>query len=251
MFLEDIRKYLEERKNKNGPYREFKCDPNNLLGGLSINVGPGAGENILLKEDTFVELGSPQTASCAFIILINFPHLMDDGKITLIGPDILDADGKALNFGQVLLIGGAHITDEQYKSLERAQFVGDQIEGFMIRTVPQKLWCRISKNVVRKGISFENIGRAYMHIFKTKFPLIEKMETIFVTSSREDVQDLEQIAKKVRGKYSKLFQKEMKERLEKIRSDCDNEWECDTCPDKPTCDEIEDMVQMSKKVSDD
>ena len=76
MFLDDIRQYLSEKKNKSDSYREFKCDPNNLLDGLSIKVGPNAGENILLKEDTFLELGSPQTASCAFIVLINFPHLI-------------------------------------------------------------------------------------------------------------------------------------------------------------------------------
>ena len=41
----------------------------------------------------------------------------------------------------------------------------------------------------------------------------------------------------------------MLKKIERIRSDCDNPWECEACPDKPTCDEIEDMVQMSKKLS--
>ncbi len=247
MFLEEIRIFLKEKKEKNENYKEFKCDPDHLMEGLSIKVGPGSGENILLKDDTFTELGSPQTASTAFIVLINFPHLMEDGKITLLGPDIPEAGGKALDYGQVLLIGGANLTDNHYKTIERAQFVGDQIEGFMIRTVPQKLWCRISKGVVKKNFSFETLGRALMHIFKTKFPLIEKMEAIFVTSNRQDVELLDQIGKKVRSKYSKLFQKEMRERIERIRTDCDNPWDCDTCPDRITCDEIEDMVRMSKK----
>ncbi|MHA1378689.1 MAG: carbon monoxide dehydrogenase [Candidatus Helarchaeota archaeon] len=246
MFLEEIRTFLEEKKKHNNYYKNIIVDPNNLLENLPIKVGSGAGENILLKDDTAVELGSPQTASCAFIVLINFTHLIDDGKITLIGPDISESDGKALDFGQVLLIGGSNLTDEQYKPLERAQYIGDQIEGFMIRTVPQKLWCRISKNVIKKGFSFEVLGKALMHIYKTKFPLIEKMEVIFVTSNRKDVEELDLIAKKVRAKYSKLFQKEMKARIERIRTDCDNPWECSTCPDQETCDEIEDMLRLSK-----
>ena len=246
MFLEDIRDLVKQLKNRNGSYKEFEVDPDKLLDNLPIRVGSGAGENILLKEDTAVELGSPETSSCAFIVLINFPHLLKDGKITLIGPDIPDSDGKTLNYGQILLLGGSNLTDKKYKSLERAQFIGDQIEGFMIRTVPQKLWCRISKNVITKGFSFEILGRALMHIFKAQFPLIEKMETIFITSNQEDIEKLNQIAQKVRSKYSKIFQKEMKERIERIRTDCDNPWECDTCPDRVTCDEIEEMVQMSK-----
>lgn len=250
MFLDEIRNFLKNIENRSTLYKEFKCDPEKLLEDLPIKVGVGAGENIILKEDTFVELGSPQTASCAFIVLINFPNLMEDGKITLIGPDIQELNGEALDFGQLILIGGANITDEHYKSLERAQFIGDQIEGFMIRTVPQKLWYRISKSVAKKGFSFEILGRALMYIFKSKFPLIEKMEIIFITSNKEDVQTLDQIAQKVRKKYSELFRKEMLAKIEKIRSDCDNPWECESCPDKPTCDEIEDMVKMSKKESD-
>ncbi|MHA1302053.1 MAG: carbon monoxide dehydrogenase [Candidatus Helarchaeota archaeon] len=249
MFLEDIRIYIEEIKKKEDNIKEIQIDPNKLLEGLSIKVGSGAGENILLRDDTAVELGSPQTASCAFVILVNFSHLIQDGKITLIGPDIPESNGKALHFGQVLLLGGPNLTDEHYKSLERAQYIGDQIEGFMIRTVPQKLWCRIGKNVMSKGFSFETIGRALMHIYKSKFPLIEKMEIIFVTSNREDVEELNQIGQKVRSKYSKLFQAEMRKRIERIRTDCDNPWECDTCPDKTTCDEIEDMVRLSREKS--
>ena len=46
------------------------------------------GATIVLKEDTWLELGNPKTSSTAPVLVTDSLDLVDDGAITLIGPDI-------------------------------------------------------------------------------------------------------------------------------------------------------------------
>ncbi len=77
-----------------------------LKKGLPVSVGPKASSGIILRGDTFVELGNPDIGSSAFVLWTDKTTLIRDGSITLIGPDIPESAGASLPFGQVLMVGG-------------------------------------------------------------------------------------------------------------------------------------------------
>ncbi len=90
--------------------REF-CSPGSaeaLVDGLCVNVGPGANTGIILRDDTFVELGNPIAGSAAMVLWSDDSSLVVDGRITLVGPDVPESEGESLPFGQVLLVHERH-----------------------------------------------------------------------------------------------------------------------------------------------
>jgi len=247
-----IQGFIAERKKLGRPFTEINCPTSikNLAQSLSFKMGDEVSTIFIQKEDVSVELGSPQRESVSYIV-IGSPTELHDGRITLIGPDIPESAGKELNFGQVLLIGGTTIPDLEYKEMERALFHLQNLEGFMIRAIPNKLWARVNRQAVQRGFSFETLGKALMIMYRQQFKSIETMELIFITTNTpKDFLELRVIGSEVRKKYLKTYSDSLKTRLakltEKQRADCDNPWSCDECDYNEVCDEIQDIVDKMK-----
>jgi CO dehydrogenase/acetyl-CoA synthase beta subunit len=245
IHLARVREYIAEKKRQERQIREIECDTGDdkLVHGLPVHVGPQDKSNIILKEDTFVELGNPSVASCAFVIWSDDLSCVADGRVTLIGADIQESEGKSLPFGQVIIVGGSELKEEHYLALERTQYTSDQIEGYMLRSVPRRVWSRVSNEAAGRGFSFETLGRALMSIFRGKYPLVQATEVVFVTSSKEDVNQLDGIAADVR-KFSGELRKLV--RQDDGTYEC-TEYSCDTCDEKTVCDEIREWVILRRK----
>ena len=102
VYVKKVAGYVEEVRIKGGQFREFNSPTSvsELVEGLPVRVGPGASSGVILRGDTFVELGSPDAGSCAFFLWTDNPSLIRDGRITIIGPDIQETPGASLPFGQ-------------------------------------------------------------------------------------------------------------------------------------------------------
>lgn len=230
--------------------RTFDCPggPERLLKGLPVRVGPGAGSGIVLRGDTFAEFGSPEAGSCAFPLWTNNASLVKDGRITLIGPDILESKGASLPFGQILLAAGGKLSEKEHSVLDESQYVSDQIEGYMVKSTPGRMWTRISNNAAEKGFGFEALGKAFMAIYKSRASQIETMEVVFVTSSKEDVSRLDEIAEQVKKISKDIIRETWLARGYDIL-ECTLGWDCGSCPDKSVCDDIKTLITVRKKKS--
>ena len=105
------------------------------------------------------------------------------------------------------------------------------------------MWSRVSKEAAARGFCFETLGRALMSVFREKHPLLEATEVVFVTSSKEDVIQLDAIGADVRkftGELRKLV------RQQDDSYDC-TEYDCDTCDDKPVCDSVREWTRLRRK----
>ena len=180
---------------------------------------------IVLNEDTWIEFGNPNTISTALALVTQNIDLIDDGAITLIGPDIPEARGS-LAFAQILLIASDQIQDEDYRRINSLQYE-TELKGYMIKTVPSSLtiWSRVSKDSAAEGFCFEILGRAIMESYKSRFD-IPSIEILFVTSSREDVEELEELRQKVTRIISA-----MSKMMEEMSFDCSSCEYLDVCGD--------------------
>lgn len=180
---------------------------------------------IVLSEDTWLELGNPGTFSTAPALVTESLDLVNDGSITLIGPDIPEARGR-LPFAQILLIASGELQDEDYRKINTFQYELE-LKGYMIKAVPSSLtiWSRVSKDSAGEGFSFEILGKAILNSYKEKFN-IPSIEIVFVTSSKEDVEELRDLHQKVTRIISA-----MNKMIEEMSFDCSSCEYLDVCGD--------------------
>jgi CO dehydrogenase/acetyl-CoA synthase beta subunit len=238
--IREVARYVAAAQDEGKLVRRFAApsSPADLASGLLIRVGPAANPGIILRSDTFVELGNPDAGSCALVLWTNTPSMLQDGRITLIGPDIPEAPNASLPFGQIIMVGGAGLGTEEYLSLGQAQVVADQIEGYMVRSSSRRLWSRVSKDAARRGFCFETLGRALMILVKSSVAKVEAMEVVFVTATKADVLRLNDIAAPVREREREMIAEHWKARGYDL--DCD--LHCGSCQDKSVCDDIQKML---------
>ncbi|MEA1958415.1 MAG: carbon monoxide dehydrogenase [Chloroflexota bacterium] len=247
-YIKKINDYKDDLRDKGRLIRTYDCPSSvgDLLNGLPVRVGPNAGSGLVLRSDTFVELGNPDTGSSSFLLWTDNPGLINNGRITLIGPDIPESQGQSLPFGQIIIVGGTGIDEIEHEALDRTKYISDRVEGYMVKSLPRQTWCRVSNEAAEKGFNFEALGRAIMGIFKGSVEKIEAMETIFVTSSIEDIQVLDSINEQVREMSGLIIKETWSAKGYDI--ECFSTVDCDACEYREVCDEVKDIVKVRKVI---
>jgi len=249
LYVERVRAFVEDLRGSGRRIRQFDAgdDPQRLLEGLPVRVGQRAHSGLILRRETFAELGNPDAGSCAFPLWTRRPSLIDDGRITLIGADIQESEGASLPFGQVVMVGGKDLSGEDQLALEQTQFVADQIEGYMIRSAPGRVWSRVSRSAANKGFDLRALGVALLTIFKSKVPKVEAMEILFVTTARSDVHQLDEMAEQVRALGTRFVKQAW---LAKgfDPDECSVTHDCASCAEKPGCDDVREIVKLRKEI---
>ena len=117
----------------------------------------------------------------------------------------------------------------------------------MVRSFNRNLWSRVGKTAAAQGFNFAMLGRALMWIYRKAQPAIESMEIIFVTSGADDVKALEEIALQVQ----KIAREIVRENWKVKGVDIDCSLDCNTCSDKPVCDDIKEVLNIRKNENQD
>lgn len=244
LYIKQIGKYILHLKKKKRAVRIFESSfpVDKSKENLPLRTGNALKSEVILRSDTYIELGGPSVSSSSFTLWTKDPSMIRNGRITLIGPDIKEKSGN-LPFGQVVLIGGENLDDKDHDAFEMSSYIGNKIEGYMIRSTPGNIWTRISKTAAEKGFSFEVLGKSLMYIYKSKNPGITSMEILFVTSENDDVQ----LLNKIEAQVKKIGKEITRANWEIKGYDIDCVLDCSTCADKPVCDDIRDVLKIKKR----
>ncbi len=239
--IDEIKTSIEGLCLKNS-FVNYQCSgtAEEIIESLPFKVGKNANERIILRSDTFLELGSPIHGSCSLFLWTENTSKIVDGKITLIGPDIPDSEGDSLPLGQIFLVGGKKFPELEHNMLTHNSRVSNDIEGFMLKSSTKyESWGRVSKDAASKGFSFEILGKAMMAHYKSKVPETEAIEIIFITTSKEDVKQLDTIA----SKASEISREIVKEAWKAKGYDLDCDYDCSSCGDSNVCEPIREVVK--------
>ena len=214
---------------------------------------PAGAENppLILKENTAVELGGPQSIGTSITMWTEDPSLVFDGRITLLGEDIprLGASGaSAVPFGQVTLVGGPSLSSGIQVELERGSHAGDMVRGYLVRGAGNRIWSRVSREAYGAGLSFRLVGTQILNKIRQRIEGVSAAEIMFVTSSHEDVAELESIGAQVRKISHDLRRQRLREVAEGVY-ECAATVSCDVCPDNSVCTEIRQILVIRKKGS--
>ncbi len=200
-----------------------------------------AGSTIVLREDTALELGAPAGASLSLIIWTE--SAVDDGRVTLVGPDIpgaRQAGAAALPFAQVVLVSGSFDNEyDSYRDIRDAVY-DTRLEGFSVRAMPsrQSIWCRVAARAADSGFSLADLGSALIGSLR-RLEEVTAAQVLFVTSGVEDVQALSPIAagaQRVVDAMMKMYQEE--------------NFDCETCEYQDVCDTVMDLKRIRSKLEE-
>jgi len=146
----------------------------------------------------------------------------------------------------IILIGVREITDKNWESLRQYNLISNGIEGFLIRTIPRKFWCRISEKI-RNNFTFEFLGNAIFYLYKQRFKdLIESMEIFFINSYPNLIDEIIKISSKITVSLNEKWLKKIEEWKKRI--DCEYDWGCEICPYQEECYEIKQVLVEREKI---
>jgi len=250
-IIKNIRNFIvkESRTGKFLTNYSVKSDPVKLFNNSRIKVGLEENKEIILQEETHLELGGMNKHSFSLIYPIIDTNLIEDGKITLLGPEIPQISESSVDFGLFILIGVKDISNKEYHELKSLNFLSNGIEGFSIRTIPRRFWCRISKAVYNKKFSFEFLTNAIIHLYRQKFKnLIKKIEILIICSYPDSIDDFIEISSDITNK----FQEELKAKIDEWRKriDCDYDWGCVICPYQEECYGIKQVLVERERIGE-
>ncbi len=203
---------------------------------------------VVLGADVALELGHPSTASQALVVTTDRPELVRDRTFTRIGPELHAADPAAgaggaprWPFAQVVLIALAPDARPDPFELESTGFLIHRLPGYMVRSIPGRLWVRISRRGVDSGLTLTTVARALDAAFR-ELPGVAAVEVLMVTGDAADVAALAPIALEAQvlaGRHKKLALS--------IDGDLEcSEMSCETCDEKPVCDDLRDVVRQRR-----
>jgi CO dehydrogenase/acetyl-CoA synthase beta subunit len=203
----------------------------------------GGNRNIVLNEDMGLELGSPECESLSSLLWTADLSAVSDNRITLVGPDFPESEGKSLPFAKVMLVGVKDFTEEntyeRYRAMELIRY-GLDLKGFMLRAVSQygKEWCRISREAIRGGFSSAILGSHLLRMFREK-DYVKAGEIIFITSTTTDVR----LMRDITAPAAKVIAA-----MNKMASEMD--FDCDDCEYQDVCDDATELKRMRDRLMD-
>ena len=238
LLIGRMREFLKDRRLELFTYRG-PLDSDTLSDRFGFRERKGGKPEIILSEDVARELGHPSTESRTVVLVTFEPGLVRTGEISRIGPDLnLMKDGHRYPFAQVVLLEISPDGIPDPFELDNTQFLMNRLPGYMVRSVPGKLWVRISREGIRRGLTLGAVGSALVASYTRGFQGVKGVEVVFVTSCDSDVYALDPIAAEagiLAGRHKKLVLGVDGE------VECP-ELDCESCEEKPVCDSLRDIV---------
>ena len=191
----------------------------------------GFNQVILQKHSAF------ELSGTGFNLVTSSP--VKDG-ITVIGSDLADIK-KDCGFTRISIVQIDEQQDEQkaYNLIRKIEYVKYHYfpDGYMIRTSSRshKEAVRVSKQAIKSGISFQNVGNLLISKHKEN-SAVKGVRVIFITSNEAQHKEFEQMAQKSNS---------ITETLNHVMNSVN--FDCDTCNLKAVCDEVEGMRELHFK----
>jgi CO dehydrogenase/acetyl-CoA synthase beta subunit len=228
--------------NKESHIYQIKKDFFESFGNLHKFINPNSYKDIILKDETKIELGGPNNKSILVIEPTTTKNLVDDGNITLIGSDLGNFLDKSIDFGLLIFIEFNKIFKNYKIDWNNLKYLSDGIEGFMIRSIPRKFWCRIDKKFFHGNYKFEYLGFAIYHLFKKQYSKeIKKLEITFISSNFDLIQNLIDLNREMIISENDSLRSKIDNWKDEIN--CEYNWNCQECPYIEECTKIKQILR--------
>ena len=158
---------------------------------IPVDVGVVYEGERIRKKDMYVELGGPKIEHKFELFRVRPLDEVEDEKIEIIGPDLKEMEeGKSYPFGILIEAAGKEM-EELFEGVmeRRIHEYCNYVQGFMHLNQRYDIWCRVGKRSFRKGFdTLKWLGKVLIRLFKSEFPMIEKIQVTFITDPEKIVE---------------------------------------------------------------
>jgi len=200
------------------------------------------GRQVVLRDESALELGSPATASLSLLLWETRPHRVVEDRVLLVGPDLHQTgDDRSLPLAQIVTVSGdlGHEAQayNQYRALREAAY-GVQLEGVMLRVQPsrQRVWYRVTRRALERGLRARELGSTVAEAL-TSIDGVQHAQVLLVTEPPRPGGALERAAE--------LTQK-IVDALVKMHDDL--LFDCDDCEFSSICDSVDELRRMHRRL---
>jgi len=190
---------------------------------VPVNYGPAFEGERVRGDDIYFEAGGGRTP-CIEISQLKDMNEVEDGKVTIVGPDLKDIEPPArLPLGVEVFIAGRKMQEDFLPILERQiHHLVNYAQGMMHIGQRDIAWYRIAKGAVEKGLTLEHIGKILHAKFHEDFgSIVDKVQVQIYTE--------EDKVKQMIAEAQDIFRKR-DERLEGMKDEeVDTFYSCTLC----------------------
>lgn len=201
----------------------------------------GSFELVMLRDAAY-ELGGGGKSAVNFTCVTSSPELVPQDEILVYGSDLNELNSDS-SYARIALLRVGDIesddeddTEQAFRAIQDMDFVKYHVfpKGYMIRTSSEssREQVRISRDALRKGMSFRRIGSDFIRQYKQNRNILA-VKLLFITAPDADYAALTKSAKTVKDITMSLTKI-----LEGMPTDCGS------CNLKAICDEVEGMREL-------
>ena len=188
-LIQDTKAFLEKGQPKAWVYSERDCWK---------DIGSS---ELVMQRDAAFELGASGKGSANYVLFSSDPEFIAQDQVFLYGPDLREIKGDC-DFARIVLLRVGVLDDDNeqvYRILKDIEFAKYHVypEGYMVRISPESYreQVRVSRQAIRNGVSFRNIGASYIKAYKKDVNVLNAT-VIFVTAPGFDYKAMRDTAKK-------------------------------------------------------
>ncbi len=193
---------------------------------------------IIFRNETAFELGSMGLPSVCSVLFTDATNVCDG--VSIYGKDLCELNGDS-PFAHITEIGfnTSELVEPDYEALKDIEFSAYRLatENYSVQVAPlsEREQVRVGKNALKSGLSFYNIGCAYIEEYK-KNPLVKTAHITFVTAAEFDYISMSMLAKKIRKITGAVTSRFGNQALD-----------CASCSMKAICDEVDGLRELHFK----
>ena len=161
--------------------------------------GPAFEGERVRGADLYCQAGGGKTQCTEYLKLAEMNEI-EDGKVTVIGPDIGDMkEGDTFPLAIMMRVAGREFQEDFEPILERqTHHLINYIQGIMHMGQRDIAWVRVSKAAVEKGFTLKDIGVVLHAKFHQDFgKIMDKVEVVLYTKK----EDVDKITAEARAAY--------------------------------------------------
>ncbi|MBI5870731.1 MAG: CO dehydrogenase/CO-methylating acetyl-CoA synthase complex subunit beta [Actinobacteria bacterium] len=156
---------------------------------VPVSYSPAFEGERIRKGEYWVELAGPKSAGCEFTEIADD---VEDGKVTVVGPEIDDVEeGATIPFAVHVEVSGRKMQKDFEPILERqGHSFFNEAEGVLHMGQRDTIWMRISKRAHDAGFNFEHLGKIIHARYHADFGEVVDKVQVTIYTKQEDVEKL-------------------------------------------------------------
>ncbi len=183
---------------------------------LPVDIGEMHEGERVRKPQMHLEFGGLKVENKWELVRMRNADEIKDARIIIEGPDISELkEGGSYSLGILVEVAGTKVEKDIEGVLERRlHYFLNYIEGVMHVNQRYDIWIRLTKDAYKRGLtSLEWFGKALIWLYKTSFPILEKVQVTFYTEPNLVAKTLDE-AMKVWSERDKRARSLMDEEVE-------------------------------------